>query len=95
MTDRTAYIDKAQARLKQIDAEIARLGARVEEAEADARIEAQQALDEARSKRREIDQQIARLRDSSGAAWEDIRDGLDSAWDQMSGALRQAADRFH
>lgn len=95
MTERTAYIDKTQARLKQIDAEITRLEARAEEAQADARIAGQQALEHARSKRETVKTRLDQMQSSGEAAWSDIRSGLDAAWDELSSSVRKAADRLH
>ena len=72
MSNREEYIEKTKAKLDQWNAEIDKMQARMEEAQADAKIEYQKQLKGMRKQRDEAEARLKELRESSDAAWEDI-----------------------
>jgi len=94
MTDRNAYIEKAQARLHKLDAEIERLSARMDEVEADAKGAYRTALEDARAKRRELQDKLDDMKRAGETAWTDLTAGVDNAWSELSEAVEKAAARF-
>ena len=94
MTDKQTYIEKAEARMKQWDAEIDALKAKAQEAGADAKIEASERLEELKSQREAASQKLNELKASGDAAWEDTKDGFEGAWSRLSTALEKAQSRF-
>ena len=94
MTDRKAYIEKAQARLAQYDAEIDKLKAKMDEVQADAKVAYRTALEDAQTKRREVQDKLDEMKVASEGAWDDLSRGLETAWDDLSDSVQKAADRF-
>lgn len=94
MSEREQYIEKAKARLDQWTAEIDKLKAKAEEADADAKIEYDKQIDELRAQRDEAENKIKELQEASDEAWSDMKSGFDKAWDSMSGAFQSALARF-
>ena len=94
MSKKDLYLEKAHARLRQLDAELEKLEARMDEVEADARIAYRNAIEDARARRSEARDFLRRLRDCSDEAWDDLARGLDRARDEMETAVKKAASRF-
>ena len=94
MANKSDYIDKAKARMNQIDADIINFRARVEEAGADARITYKKVLDDLRAKRADMNDQLHRLQDASTEAWDDISSGFEAAWTDVNASLKSAAERL-
>ena len=94
MSKRDAYVEKMKAQLDQWNAELDRLEARRAEAEADTRLEIERQLASLRSQRDETRTKLRELESASDAAFDDLRRGVDHAWDSMSQAFREAMSRF-
>ena len=94
MSEKQSYIDKAKARLDQWEAEIDKLRAKMDEAGADARIEYRDELDELRKRRAEAKEKLSKLADAGDDAWDDVRHGLETAWDRVETAFKKATSRL-
>lgn len=94
MGERNQYIEKVRARIAQWDAEIDRMKAKADEAEADARIEYEKQMREMQARRDEGVDRLEMLREASDEAWKDVRSGFDRAWDEISGAFDRAMSRY-
>ncbi|MDN3521877.1 coiled coil domain-containing protein [Halomonas ramblicola] len=94
MSNREAYEQKLQAKLDEWQAEVDKLKARAQGAQADARIEYQEEIDRLESHRDEARQKLAELREASDDAWEDVKDGVERAWDSVSESFKSARSRF-
>jgi chromosome segregation ATPase len=94
MTDKKAYADKLSAEIEKWDSEIGVMRAKAKSASADARIEYDRQINDLEKRRDELDAKLDELRNSSGNAWDDIKDGVDRAWKNMSSAVQNATDRF-
>lgn len=90
-----AMLDKAEARLKQIDAEAARLKAKADETRADRRLGLQERLHELKKQRRSFSSQVKELRQASDDALGDLNAGIERAWTEIRNATSRAGDRFH
>lgn len=94
MTDQSAYKQKRQAQLRQLDAEIDKLRAKAAEATADAKIELDRSLEEVRGHREALRSRLDELADAGEDAWTEVRDGVDAAWKRMRSAFDDASARF-
>jgi len=94
MSMKEAYEQKLQAQLDEWGAEIDKLKAKAESAEADAQLEHYKRIEELRSMQESAANKIAELKDAGDDAWEDLKAGIDSAWDSLGNALKSAASRF-
>ena len=94
MSDRDAYVEKFKARIDQWNADIDKLEAKAKEARADARIEHEKRIREARAKRDAAQGKLDELRNASGEAWEDVKQGAERAWSACREAVEDAAARF-
>jgi multidrug resistance efflux pump len=89
-----AYEKKFQAQLDEWRAEIDKLRAKAEQADADARIRYQKEIDQLRAMQDDAVSKLERLRRASDDAWLDVKIGLDNAWESFNTALKSAAARF-
>lgn len=94
MSMKQAYVEKVQARLNEWDAEIEKLKARAEGAEADAKIEYHEQIETLREEQREAQAKLDELRAAGDNAWEDMKAGVQQAWDSLEHAAEKARSRF-
>lgn len=94
MSKRDAYIQKLHTKIDEWNADIDKLAAKTQQAEADARIEYQEQIDALKRQRREVENKLADLKQSGEGAWEDLRAGLDLAFESMNEAVKSAISRF-
>lgn len=94
MSMKQAYVKKVQARLNEWDVDIEKLKARAEEAEADAKITFHQQIGALREEQREAQAKLDELRASGDDAWEDMKAGVQNAWDSLEKAAKDAMSRF-
>jgi DNA repair exonuclease SbcCD ATPase subunit len=94
MSMKDAYEQKLQAQLDEWGAEIDKLKAKADNAEADAQLEYYKHIEELRSMQETANNKLAELKDAGDDAWEDLKAGIDSAWYSLGNALKSAASRF-
>lgn len=95
MSAQDAYARKYEARLDEIDLEIAKLKAKAKKAEADAEIELDKTLAELKEKRRALAQKVEDNRGKGREAWEEIEAGAERAWNELTSAVDRAKSRFN
>lgn len=94
MTTKDAMLEKAEARLKQIDAEIDQMMAKAAAAKADAKLTMEQEIATVKEKRTAFRNRVDELKTASEDASNDLREGFERAWSSLSDALGHAAARF-
>ena len=94
MSMKEAYEQKLQAQLDEWSAEIDKLKAKADGAEADAQLEYYKKIEGLRSMQETATNKLTELKDAGDDAWEDLKAGIDSAWDSLGNALKSAASRF-
>ena len=94
MDDKELYQQKKQAQLDEWKAELDKLKAKAAEASADRKIELNKDIKHLEGKIDEGKAKLAEIEDASAEAWTSIKDGVDSAWDSMKHAFRDAASKF-
>ncbi len=94
MSMKESYEKKLQSQLDEWAAEIDKLKAKADSAEADAQLEYYKQIEELRSMQDEAGRKLEELKGASDDAWEDLKAGMDSTWDSLSSAVKSAASRF-
>jgi len=89
-----AYEQKLQAQLDEWKADIDKLKAKANEADADAQIEYYNQIDKLRAMQEAARNKLAELKTSGDDAWEDLKVGIENAWDSLGNALKSAKSRF-
>lgn len=90
MGTRDEYVQKMHELLDRLNAEIDALTERAENAGADMRDE----LAELRGKQDQARTKLASLRNAGEGAWQDLKAGVELAWESVSEAVRSATARF-
>jgi hypothetical protein len=88
------YQKKLDARLQELDAEIAKLKAKGGDLKDDAKARWEQKMAELETKRDAARAKLAEVGHSSAEAWKDVQKGAQSAWDDLDKAVRDAAAEF-
>ncbi len=94
MSMKEAYEKKLQAKLDEWDAEIDKLKAKADAAEADAQLDYHKQIQELQSMQAAANQKLDELKNAGDDAWEDLKIGIDSALDSLSSSIKLAASRF-
>lgn len=95
MSKKDAYLEKLHAKLDEWNAEIDKLKAKLDAAGAEKRVEYQEQIQNLKQKQKEVEQKMATIRSAGGDAWEDLKKGVESAWDAMESAMKAAKSRFN
>ncbi len=94
MSTKQAYEKKLQAKLDEWSAEIDKLKAKANSAEADTQLEYNRLIDELRTKQNEAQKKLDELKEASDDAWEDLKAGIENAWDSLGSSIKSAVSRF-
>lgn len=94
MSARDEYIRKMHAKLDVWNAEIDSLAAKADQAAADVRAGYHKQLEALRLQRDEAKKKMERLQSESESAWQDMKAGVELAWDAMGEAIDSAKSRF-
>ena len=94
MATREEYVRKLQAKLDEWNADIDRLAIKAALAEAELKTQYSDEIEMLRNKQIEARVKLEAMQEASESAWEDMRSGLDIAWDAISEAVSSAKSRF-
>jgi len=84
------------AKLQEIDAEIDKMDAKLRQHKANSELGDKLArrLQEIRSQRAELLDRISDLKQSTASSFEELGEGVQTAWDTLSSAVKRAASEF-
>ena len=91
---RDEYVRKMHSKLDQLNNDIDRLVAGKEQIAENARFEYEKHVADLRQRRDDLQDRLRNLQQASENAVEDIKAGLDLAWEAFAEALRSAKERF-
>ncbi|MEQ8802255.1 sll1863 family stress response protein [Haliea sp.] len=94
MSMKEAYEKKLQSQLDEWRADIDKLKAKADSAEADVQLDYYKQIEELRSMQDAASEKLVELKDASDDAWEDLKAGLDNAWHSLSISVKSASSRF-
>ena len=94
MSIQNAYTDKMNAQIRKAEAEMDRLKAKADEADADARLSYHKHIAEIQEHRDFLKARVDELNAASAEAWEDVKAGAESAWKTLRESVDRAASRF-
>jgi cob(I)alamin adenosyltransferase len=94
MSTKEAYKQKIEADLELVQAKLAELKAQAKSFTADARIKYDKQVDELEQKLDAAQAKLKDLGEASEEAWEQLKDGMESARDALSAAVRDTRNKF-
>ena len=94
MSTKEAYKQKIEAELELAQAKLAEFKAKAKNSAADTRIKYSKQVDELEQKVDATKVKLKELGEASDDAWEQLKVGVESAWDALSTAIRNAAAKF-
>ena len=89
-----AYLEKLKAKVDEWNAQIDKLKAKAAQSKADAKIEIEKRVGDLETQRQAVENKIQQLVQASGPAWEDLKGGVQSAWNKLDEAVRSATEKF-
>ena len=94
MTGRNAYEDKLTAQVQEWNAKIEQLKARAAQADADARIKAQEKIRELEAARKTAEERLDEMKASGEDRWEKLKKQADDAVASVERSLSDALDKL-
>ena len=94
MSTKEAYKQKIEAELELAQAKLDEFKAQAKISTADARIKYAKLVDEIEQRVGATKAKLKELGEASEEAWEQLKDGVESAWGALSVAIRNAAAKF-
>ncbi len=94
MEIKEAYKQKMAAQLKEWNAQISLLEARVENAGADMTVKRAEMLRELRAKHSAAAEKMQELEKSTGEAWGRVKDTADKIWEDLKAGVADAHSKF-
>lgn len=94
MEIKEAYKQKMAAQLKEWNAQINLLEAKILNVGADIRVKRAEELNELRAKQRAATEKMKELEKASGEAWEQVKKTADKIWDDLKKGVADAHSKF-
>ncbi len=94
MEKRNKYFEKIEAKIAQHNAKLADLKTKVTEVQSDLKSEYLFQMDNLEKKRDEFIAKYGQLKDTSGHAWDDVKEGTEKAWAELEDSIEKAVSRF-
>jgi chromosome segregation ATPase len=94
MTDYQIYKQKAEAQIKEWEAELDKLKAKAQKAQAEGKAEYQDEINELEDKLAKGREILNELSERGSEAWESMRQGMDKAWSALSSSFKEAKAKF-
>lgn len=94
MANENPYEKKLQAQLDEWSAEINKLKAKAEKAEAEAKIDYEKQIEELQAMQKTAYKKLDELQKAGDAATEDLKTGVENAFKAFNDALKSATSRF-
>lgn len=88
------YQKKIESQLDEWRTDIDRLRARAKNATAETKLKYQENIDRLEVKMDEGKSKLKDIKESSGEAWESIREGADSIWDTMKATFAEVKEKL-
>ena len=94
MKTRHEYIHSLHRKIDEWNLEIDRLVGLKDQIEEDSKTELNAQIDSLTQKRTEIEQKLEEITATSADGWDDMKSGIDLAWEAMNTAVKSAVSRF-
>jgi hypothetical protein len=94
MASKEEYREKLEAQMREWSAKIDLLKAKADQAEAEAKIEYRNRIEDLRKRKEALQAKLEELKDASEAAWNDLKAGTEKAAADLRDALESALSKF-
>jgi flagellar biosynthesis chaperone FliJ len=94
MSKKEAYKQKLEAKLELEQSKLAELKAKAKSSAADVRYQYEKQIDELEEVADDVKHKLKELDEAGEDAWEKLKDGVESAWDSLSTAVKDATAKF-
>ena len=91
---RNAYVETMKVKIDEWNIEIDKLQAKADQAKLDTQVEYKKQVEELKGKRQDLYRKMSEMKKASETAWEDMKAGLDAAWQAMGESVKLAQSRF-
>jgi DNA repair ATPase RecN len=94
MKNKAVYIEKFNAYLKELQADLDKLEDKVRKSEVDLKIKYKDDIENLKKKKAGLQAKLDEIRSSSGEAWNELKEGTDKAFDDLKKSWSAAWQKF-
>jgi phage tail tape-measure protein len=94
MNRKELYVQHLEGKMKEWEAEMDKLSARLDQAEAKNRLELKKRIESIDREKEKVKIRLKELRDSGKDAWEEMRAGVQAAWNELEKSMKNVKDAF-
>ena len=94
MNNKEAYIKKFEAQLDEWKADITKLRAKADKADAEMQIKYNEQIDQIHEKEKQAQAQLASMKKAGEDSWEDLKAGLEQAGNSLKEAFSSIKSNF-
>jgi predicted nucleic acid-binding Zn-ribbon protein len=94
MSAREIFVEKLKAKLSEWNAEVDRLESKAEMIDAQNRARYRAAIQEIKGKIQQVERKLTVIKNSSTDAWQDLKEGAETAWKDFEASMNQVKERF-
>ncbi len=94
MSRKEAYEKKLKAQLDEWGKEIEKLKLKADKAKAEQQLKYYKILEELKAKQKTAGKKLQELKDTGEDAWEDLKAGIEKAWNALGEAVKSAVSKF-
>ncbi len=94
MSMKDAYQQKLEVQLEEWKADIDKMKAKADQADADVKIEYHDRIEDLQLKQEAAQEKLKELREAGEGAWEDLKTGVELAWTSLGEAVKSVKSRF-
>lgn len=94
MSNREQYIEKMKSKLDDLNSEISKLEAKARDKKASFKEDYDEEIKVLKGKREEAGEKLDELRSASDSAWEEVKRGLENAWNSVTNSVSSAKQKI-
>ena len=94
MEEKSEFKEKLDSQLNDLETQVEKLKLKAKEATEEAKVKYNELIDELEPKIAEGKAKLKELADTADDAWDDVKEGAASIWDQMKVTFNKVADKF-
>jgi len=93
VSNKDAYLEKLDAHRQELAADLAKLEARLRNAEAEAKLDFAKIIEELEDRRNQLGEKIEGLKDASEESWESFKESAEEAMSTLVAGMTDAKER--
>lgn len=91
---RDAYVEMLKEQLDKWNTELDKLEAKADRTRTEGKLEYEKQMADLKERRKDLEDKIDEIQQAGEGAWEDLKAGVEIAWDALGDAIKSATSKF-